>query len=60
MMLLAWPLTYNTEKLITLGHYHYQCVFPYFRTIHQVPFKLSRLYNSYGGQWVTDSFDMKP
>ena len=26
-MLWPWPLTYDLEKLIRSGHYHYQCVY---------------------------------
>ena len=27
LMLWPWPLTYDLEKLIRSGHYHYQCVY---------------------------------
>ena len=27
LKLLPWPLTYDLEKLIRSGHYHYQCVY---------------------------------
>ena len=38
LTLWPWPLTYDLEKLIRSGHYHYQCVYPNLRTIHPVIF----------------------
>ena len=42
LTLWPWPLTYDLEKLIRSGHYHYQCVYQIWETIHLVVFELSR------------------
>ena len=47
-MLWPWPLTYDLEKLIRSGHYHYQCVYQIWEQ--SIPWFLSyRVYTIAGG-----------
>ena len=60
LTLWPWPLTYDLEKLIRSGHYHYQCVYQIWEQ--SIPWLLSYRVNTIaGGGWrATGSFDVKP
>ena len=50
LMLWPWPLTYDLEKLIRSGHYHYQCVYQIWEQ--SIPWFLSYRVNTIaGGGW---------
>ena len=46
-MLWPWPLTYDLEKLIRSGHYHYQCVYQIWKQ--SIPWFLSYRVNTIAG-----------
>ena len=46
-MLWPWPLTYDLEKLIRSGHYHYQCVYQIWEQ--SIPWFLSYRVNTIAG-----------
>ena len=48
-----WPLTYDLEKLIRSGHYHYQCAYQIWEQ--SIPWFLSYPVNTIAG-----GFDVKP
>ena len=47
LTLWPWPLTYDLEKLIRSGHYHYQCVYQIWE--HSIPWFLSYRVNTIAG-----------
>ena len=47
LMLWPWPLTYDLEKLIRSGHYHYQCVYQIWEQ--SIPWFLSYRVNTIAG-----------
>ena len=47
LMLWPWPLTYDLEKLIRSGHYHYQCVSQIWQQ--SIPWFLSYRVNTIAG-----------
>ena len=47
LTLWPWPLTYDLEKLIRSGHYHYQCVYPIWEQ--SIPWFLSYRVNTIAG-----------
>ena len=47
LMLWPWPLTYDLEKLIRSGHYHYQCVYQIWEQ--SIPWFLSYRVNTIEG-----------
>ena len=50
LTLWPWPLTYDLEKLIRSGHYHYQCVYQIWEQ--SIPWFLSCRVNTIaGGAW---------
>ena len=53
-------LTYDLEKLIRSGHYHYQCVYQIWEQ--SIPWFLSYRVNTIagGGRRVAGGFDVKP
>ena len=55
LTLWPWPLTYDLEKLIRSGHYHYQCVYQIWEQ--SIPWFLSYRVNTIvgGGQRVAGS-----
>ena len=53
LTLWPWPLTYDLEKLIRSGHYHYQCVYQIWEQ--SIPWFLSYRVNTIAG-----GFDVKP
>ena len=70
LTLWPWPLTYDLEKLIRSGHYHYQCVYQIWEQ--SIPWFLSYRVNTIagggrraqvaggGGQRAAGGFDVKP
>ena len=51
-MLWPWPLTYDLEKIIRSGHYHYQCVYQIWEQ--SIQWFLSYRVNTItgGGRWA--------
>ena len=47
LTLWPWPLTYDLEKLIRSGHYHYQCVYQIWEQ--SIPWFLSYRVNTIAG-----------
>ena len=47
LTLWPWPLTYDLEKLIRSGHYHYQCVYQIWEQ--SIPWFFSYRVNTIGG-----------
>ena len=47
LTLWPWPLTYDLEKLIKSGHYHYQCVYQIWEQ--SIPWFLSYRVNTIAG-----------
>ena len=47
LTLWPWPLTYDLEKLIRSGHYHYQCVYQIWKQ--SIPWFLSYRVNTIAG-----------
>ena len=59
LTLWPWPLTYDLEKLIRSGHYHYQCVYQIWEQ--SIPWFLSYRVNTIaGGGWrMAGGFEVK-
>ena len=59
-MLWPWPLTYDLEKLIRSGHYHYQCLYQIWEQ--SIPWFFSYRVNTIagGGRRAAGGFDVKP
>ena len=67
LTLWPWPLTYDLEKLIRSGHYHYQCVYQIWEQ--SIPWFLSYRVNTIAGggrrvagdgRRAAGGFDVKP